>query len=565
MTATFASVAILERRARSPASSGGSARSRRRGCSRSSRRSPRWRRSGGSPSRRSRTSSRRRTSSCSPASRSVRRPASSSAPSAALSVELLLRPGPVDAVADGGLGPRRAARRRARARRAAGRAGSQLALACAFAGLLYGELLNASLWVNYSDHSLAGAAGLHGPRRALRRRARDRQRRSSASPSGRRSSAALQRFETRMRVRWVPAVAGGWLLALLAVLAGDRCANAADRYLTERPERRRRLRRRARAGVERPLHGLGRARARGGRPPPGRRQAARRQVAAALPARHIGDRERHRRAWRARSSSSGPPGEPARATSSRDPRASASADGAFEGRVNTTAFARPRPGGGRRGGDRRAPSRWLEAPAERRRRLQLRRQGRRSRASTTPARRCRRSSPPVGARRKAVKRAARFLARQQNPDGGFPLSPGGAVQRAVDRVGGPGPRRRRSQSDQGPPERIAHPLAYLRSLTGADGAVRYSRTSAQTPVWVTAPGAGRARPQAVPAALGRSRQPAAARRRPSPTPAAAADADAEDRSRRGTPKPRTGPAGAEPDIDLGPIARSAGALTAVLL
>jgi hypothetical protein len=30
------------------------------------------------------------------------------------------------------------------------------------------------------------------------------------------------------------------------------------------------------------------------------------------------------------------------------------------------------------------------------------------------------------------------------------------------------------------------PLAYLRSLTGPGGDVRYSRTSRQTPVWVTA-------------------------------------------------------------------------------
>ena len=30
------------------------------------------------------------------------------------------------------------------------------------------------------------------------------------------------------------------------------------------------------------------------------------------------------------------------------------------------------------------------------------------------------------------------------------------------------------------------PLAYLQSLTGPDGSVHYSRTSAQTPVWVTA-------------------------------------------------------------------------------
>jgi hypothetical protein len=30
------------------------------------------------------------------------------------------------------------------------------------------------------------------------------------------------------------------------------------------------------------------------------------------------------------------------------------------------------------------------------------------------------------------------------------------------------------------------PLGYLRSLVGSSGAIRYSRTSAQTPVWVTA-------------------------------------------------------------------------------
>jgi hypothetical protein len=30
------------------------------------------------------------------------------------------------------------------------------------------------------------------------------------------------------------------------------------------------------------------------------------------------------------------------------------------------------------------------------------------------------------------------------------------------------------------------PVAYLRTLTAGDGAVRYSRTSRQTPVWVTA-------------------------------------------------------------------------------
>jgi energy-coupling factor transport system substrate-specific component len=89
-------------------------------------------------------------------------------------------------------------------------------------------------------------------------------------------------------------------------------------------------------------------------------------------------------------------------------------------------------------------------------------------------------------RRGAVARGAAFIARTQNPDGGFPLTPGAgsnaqstawAVQAFVaagrdpDRV-----RRRGSRS----------PLGYLRTLVAPNGSVRYSRTSAQTPVWVTA-------------------------------------------------------------------------------
>jgi energy-coupling factor transport system substrate-specific component len=89
-----------------------------------------------------------------------------------------------------------------------------------------------------------------------------------------------------------------------------------------------------------------------------------------------------------------------------------------------------------------------------------------------------------------VRRAATFIARHQNPDGGFPLLPGGpsnaqstawaiqgllAAGRDVDRV-----RRDGSRA----------PLAYLRTLVAADGSVRYSRTSAQTPVWVTSQALG---------------------------------------------------------------------------
>ena len=87
---------------------------------------------------------------------------------------------------------------------------------------------------------------------------------------------------------------------------------------------------------------------------------------------------------------------------------------------------------------------------------------------------------------RVVSRAIRFLERRQNPDGGFPLTRNGpsnapstawaiqalvAARRNPDRV-----RRGGSRT----------PVAFLRSLVAADGSVRYSRTSRQSPVWVTA-------------------------------------------------------------------------------
>lgn len=93
-------------------------------------------------------------------------------------------------------------------------------------------------------------------------------------------------------------------------------------------------------------------------------------------------------------------------------------------------------------------------------------------------------------RRGDTARALGFLLAHQNPDGGFPLAPGQgsnaqstawAVQALV--AGGRDPDRARRHSGQRPGR---SPLAYLRSLMGADGSIRYSRTSRQTPVWVTA-------------------------------------------------------------------------------
>jgi prenyltransferase beta subunit/uncharacterized membrane protein len=89
-----------------------------------------------------------------------------------------------------------------------------------------------------------------------------------------------------------------------------------------------------------------------------------------------------------------------------------------------------------------------------------------------------------GRRSGAIKRAVSYLRGEQNEDGGFGQLEGSrsnaqstawAVQGLV--AAGQDPRRfGRGRS----------PLAYLRSLQNDDGSFRYSRTSAQTPVWVTA-------------------------------------------------------------------------------
>ncbi len=85
-----------------------------------------------------------------------------------------------------------------------------------------------------------------------------------------------------------------------------------------------------------------------------------------------------------------------------------------------------------------------------------------------------------------MRRAARFVVRNQASDGGFALIPGGpsnaqstawAVQGLLAAGREPSRVRRNGSRD---------PMSYLRSLTAANGEVRYSRSSRQTPVWVTA-------------------------------------------------------------------------------
>ena len=83
-----------------------------------------------------------------------------------------------------------------------------------------------------------------------------------------------------------------------------------------------------------------------------------------------------------------------------------------------------------------------------------------------------------------VDRAVAYLRKAQRPDGGFGQMAVGesnaqstafAIQGLV--AAGRDPRRFR---------RARNPFEYLKSLQAADGSVRYSRTSSQTPVWVTA-------------------------------------------------------------------------------
>jgi energy-coupling factor transport system substrate-specific component len=82
--------------------------------------------------------------------------------------------------------------------------------------------------------------------------------------------------------------------------------------------------------------------------------------------------------------------------------------------------------------------------------------------------------------------AADYLIRSQNLDGGFPQEYGSesnaqstawAVQGLIAAGRNPNTVRRRGSRS---------PLGYLESLLAPGGSIRYSRTSAQTPVWVTA-------------------------------------------------------------------------------
>lgn len=85
-----------------------------------------------------------------------------------------------------------------------------------------------------------------------------------------------------------------------------------------------------------------------------------------------------------------------------------------------------------------------------------------------------------------VARALTYLRRRQNLDGGFGGAAGAASNAQSTAFAVQGLVAAGIDPDRVTRRGSRTPLAYLRSLTAPDGSVRYSRTSRQTPVWVTA-------------------------------------------------------------------------------
>jgi energy-coupling factor transport system substrate-specific component len=374
-----------------------------------------------------------------------------------------------------------------------------LAAACGFAGLVYGVFMDFHLWLLYTGHS-AGEYGVLAARSIPFNAAHVAGNVAFCALFGPALVRALQRFRDRFEITWHPLAKTGVAAALaLALLAAPALANT-EKAITY---------------VERartPDGGFAGAAGGGSADPIYSGWAAIGLAAAdrwpgdatadylereASNVNDVGDMERTILALRSA-------GRPATALTRRL-AAKRRADGSYEQLVNRTAFAilAFRAAGRRPDGKTIA---WLE-----------RRQNRDGGWSTTG-----RGAPStiddtaavmqaLRARRSTT-RAAAWLVRQQNPDGGFPLSPRApsnaqstafAVQALLATRRDPDRARRRGARS---------PLAYLRSLQQDDGSVRYSRTSDQTPTWVTA--------QAL-AALARRPLPVQAPRAPEPGPTAA--------------------------------------------
>jgi energy-coupling factor transport system substrate-specific component len=366
-----------------------------------------------------------------------------------------------------------------------------LAVAGAVAGVVYGAVMNVFLWVTFSgDHTLAKLGAIFAtslPFDAAHVLGNV----AFALAFGPAFVASLQRFRTRTQVRWLPIGAAAPLAIALALAlpmaAGAAVPKQPVRYLlgaqnadggfAGAPGQRS-------TGLHTGWTALGLAAA--GRNPLDVRSGGHSVIdymtAHAGELSDLGEIERTILVLRA---------------AGHDPRRFAGRDlvaelvrkqrpsGAFADRVNTTAFAvLALRAAGRSRSNRtiRRATAWLARQANPDGGFNFAGRGGGSGIDDTSAAV---QGLVGGGRRRSttVRRAARFLVRAQNADGGFPLqrnapsnaqSTAWAVQGLV--AAGRDPAKVRTSRT---------PLGYLRSLTAASGAIRYSRTSTQTPVWVT--------------------------------------------------------------------------------
>jgi energy-coupling factor transport system substrate-specific component len=374
-----------------------------------------------------------------------------------------------------------------------------LALACGAAGLAYGAILDFSTWITFSgEHTLGQYLAISGAALGF----------NVAHAVGNvlfclafgpAVVRALLRFRARFEVRFEPLPAGAAACAAVALLAlGSAARPEAAAAQTARAASYLARAQNADGGFgpaprarSTPLYtawaaiGLSAAGRRPARIPRDRTSVAGYLARSARAARSTGDVERTILglvAWGLSPRRSGGVDLVARLRT-RDRR-----DGSFGGLVNLTSFGvlALRAGGDPASGRtvRRAAA-WIARQQNRDGGFGFSRRGAPSGIDDTAA--AVQALAAAGRRRStAVRRAAAFLTRQQNRDGGLPLTPRGrsnaqstawAVQGLL--AAGRNPDRVRRGGSR-------TPLGYLRTLVASDGAVRYSRTSRQTPVWVTA-------------------------------------------------------------------------------
>lgn len=372
-----------------------------------------------------------------------------------------------------------------------------LAAACAVAGLGFGVVMDLHQWLTYqSDLTLSTYAAVA----------------STSLPFnlahvignivfclafGPALVAALERFRARLHVTWLPvgAAASVLLCLLVAGLTVPRAAHAAVprssvRYLTQAqnadggfgasPDQ-------GSSGLYSAAAGLGLAAA--GRNPLDVRKGSASVVGfLSKTAGSVSDLGAIERTILVLAAA----GRSPRSFAGRDLVAELAAkqgrSGAFAGRVNTTAFgvlALRAAGRSRKNRAVRRATSWLARQANHDGGFNFAGRGGQSGIDDTGAAI---QGLVAGGRRgtRPVRRAVRYLLRSKGADGGFPLQRGAgsnaqstafAVQGLV--AAGRSARRVRRKGSRSP-------VAYLRSLTAPSGAVRYSRTSTQTPVWVTA-------------------------------------------------------------------------------